>query len=163
MENENIICVTFLLSKYSWYFYHWISATKSTSFPHNFHIFRTQHSHRKNTTFTSQDHNFHILFFLKASILATSLDHNACFNTIYPVQCLQSVTVVVSGCGSCDPKMWMLCSKDVKVVGKRCAFCCRNCCRQKIKTFSVIRIWASYLESLKVTYIKFSFSTKDSL
>ena len=101
--------------------------------------------------------------FLKTSILATSLDHNACFNTFYPVQCLQSVTVVVSGCGSCDPKMWMLCSKDVKVVGKRCAFCCRNCCRQKIKTFSVIRIWASYLDSLKVAYIKFSFSTKDSL
>ena len=48
-------------------------------------------------------HNF--LSFFKASIPATSLDHNACFNTIYTVECLQSVTVVVLGCGSCDPKM----------------------------------------------------------
>ena len=106
-------------------------------------------------------HNF--LYFFKASIPATSFDHNACFNTIYTVECLQSVTVVVSGCGSCDPEMWMLCSKDVNVVGKRCASWCRNGCRQKIKRFSVKRIWASYLESLKATYIKFSFSTKDSL
>ena len=108
---------------------------------------------------------FFIIFFIffKASILVTSFYHNACFNTIYTVECLQSVTVVVSGCGSCDPEMWMLCSKDVNVVGKRCASWCRNGCRQKIKRFSVIRIWASYLESLKVTYIKFSFSTKDSL
>ena len=47
----------FLSLKIFWFSAGSHSGNKYTSFSHNFHIFRTQHSHLRITTSTSQDHN----------------------------------------------------------------------------------------------------------
>ena len=55
-------------------------------------------------------------------IFGTQLSHpkitilNPCHINNYTVEFLESVLVVFSRCGSCVPKMWQLCSKDVNVV-----------------------------------------------